>query len=83
MNRTKTVFKDFFQQIAYKADADIDNLVYYKASTHNYTILVPKRQDLIKHGLSGKVYHFADGRNQVSRNRLKEFGFEFGQRPAT
>lgn len=63
MNRTKMVFKDFFGKIAEEADADIENLIYYKASTHNYTILVPKRADMIKHGLSGKVYTFAEGRD--------------------
>jgi len=62
MNRTKMVFKEFFAKLETEADADIENLIYYKASTHNYTILVPKRADLIKHGLSGKVYSFHQGR---------------------
>merc|ERR1719210_2978324 len=65
MNRTKMVFRDFFKKIADEADADIENLIYYKASHHNYTILVPKRADLIKHGLSGKVYTFAKGRDKA------------------
>lgn len=63
MNRTKMVFKEFFGKIQEEADADIENLIYYKASTHNYTILVPKRADLVKHGLSGKVYTFHQGRD--------------------
>jgi len=63
MNRTKMVFKEFFGKIQEEADADIENLIYYKASNHNYTILVPKRADMIKHGLSGKVYTFAEGRD--------------------
>jgi len=66
MNRTKMVFKDFFKKITTEADADIESLIYYKASHHNYTILVPKRADLIKHGLSGKVYHFAKGRDKAA-----------------
>ena len=41
MNRTKMVFKEFLGNIETVADADIKNLIYYKASTHNYTILVP------------------------------------------
>jgi len=62
MNRTKMVFKEFFGKIQEEADADIENLIYYKASMHNYTILVPKRADLVKHGLSGRVYTFHQGR---------------------
>merc|ERR1719223_1733607 len=63
MNRTKMVFKEFFGKIESEADADIENLIYYKAAYHNYTILVPKRADLVKHGLSGKVYTFHAGRD--------------------
>jgi len=63
MNRTKMVFKEFFAKIEAEADADIEYLIYYKASHHNYTILVPKRADMVKHGLSGKVYTFAEGRD--------------------
>merc|ERR1719210_835811 len=55
MNRTKMVFKEFFAKIQEEAGADIENLIYYKASTHNYTILVPKRADITKYGL-GAVY---------------------------
>lgn len=57
MNRTKMIFKDFFNMINTEADADLEALIYYKASFHNYTILTPKRANLIHHGLSGKVYH--------------------------
>jgi len=72
MNRTKMVFKEFFGKLESEADADIENLIYYKASTHNYTILVPKRADLIKHGLSGKVYSFHQGREgNASRDAEK------------
>mmetsp|Transcript_44442 Transcript_44442/g.95835 ORF Transcript_44442/g.95835 Transcript_44442/m.95835 type:complete len:792 (+) Transcript_44442:91-2466(+) len=80
MNRSKMVFKDFFKTIADKADADIESLIYYKASFHNYCILVPKRTDLEKHGLSGKVYHFAAGRDKAAddaksdeKAKLKEY----------
>jgi len=67
------VFKEFFGKIQEQADADIENLIYYKASTHNYTILVPKRADLIKHGLSGKVYSFHQGREgNGARDEEKE-----------
>jgi len=62
MNRTKMVFKEFFGKIKEEAGADIENLIYYKASTHNYTIVVPKRQTLIDNGLSGRVYTFHQGR---------------------
>jgi len=72
MNRTKMVFKEFFQTIRDKADAEIESVIYYKASYHNYTILVPKRQDLIKHGLSGKVYHFAAGREAAAGDSRSE-----------
>jgi len=73
MNRTKMVFKEFFAKLETEADADIENLIYYKASTHNYTIVVPKRADLIKHGLSGKVYTFHQGRDgNASKNEEKE-----------
>jgi len=79
MNRTKMVFKEFFGKIESEADADIENLIYYKASTHNYTILVPKRQCLIKNGLSGKVYSFHAGREggnskmDEEKQRLKKY----------
>jgi hypothetical protein len=78
MNRTKMVFKEFFGKLQTEADADIENLIYYKASTHNYTILVPKREDLIKHGLSGKVYTFHQGREggakrDEEKQKLKDY----------
>jgi len=66
MNRTKMVFKEFFQKIQAEADADIENLIYYKSSYHNYLIIVPKRADLVKRGLSGKVYHFGVGRDNAA-----------------
>jgi len=62
MNRTKMVFKEFFGKIREEAGADIENLIYYKASTHNYTIVVPRKQTLIDNGLSGRVYTFHQGR---------------------
>mmetsp|Transcript_43145 Transcript_43145/g.101365 ORF Transcript_43145/g.101365 Transcript_43145/m.101365 type:complete len:833 (+) Transcript_43145:86-2584(+) len=74
MNRTKMVFKDFFTKINEEADADLEGLIYYKASFHNYTILTPKRSDLVKHGLSGKVYHHTVAREASSMNaeRMEE-----------
>lgn len=57
MNRTKMIFKDFFNKINTEAEGDLEALIYYKASFHNYTILTPKRANLVQHGLSGKVYH--------------------------
>merc|ERR1719191_1058594 len=72
MNRTKMVFKEFFGKIEEEADADIENLIYYKASTHNCTILVPKRADMVKHGLAGKVYTFAQGRETAADARNEE-----------
>merc|ERR1719277_1570632 len=65
MNRGRIAFMDFFKQIKEKADADIETLIYYKAATHNYCIIVPKRADLVKHGLSGKVYSFGAGRDKA------------------
>jgi hypothetical protein len=62
MNRSKMVFKEFFGKIQLEADADIESLIYYKAALHNYTIIVPKRQDMVKHGLPGAVFSFAEGR---------------------
>ena len=80
MNRTKMIFKDFFQKINEGADADLEALIYYKASFHNYTILTPKRANLVKNGLSGKVYHHTvsrgmlDGDSRVEEKRkLKEY----------
>jgi len=72
MNRTKMVFKDFFAKIHEEANADIENLIYYKASTHNYTIIVPKRQCLIDNGLSGQVYTFHQGRAGDGKSEQKE-----------
>jgi len=72
MNRTKMVFKEFFGKIQEEADADIENLIYYKASNHNYTILVPKRADLVKHALSGGVYSFQEGREGASSKQTEE-----------
>lgn len=66
MNRTKMVFKQFFDRIKSEADAELENLIYYKASFHNYAILTPKRADLIRHGLSGKVYHHTLAREPQS-----------------
>lgn len=63
MNRTTMVFKDFFNKIKDEADADLENFIYYKASHHYYIILTPKRANLIKHGLSGKVYTFHAARS--------------------
>jgi len=63
MNRSRMVFKEFFQKIQDEADAEIESLIYYKASFHNYTIIVPRRTDLVKHELSGKVYSFHEGRD--------------------
>uniref|UniRef100_A0A7S4WA74 Pyridine nucleotide-disulphide oxidoreductase N-terminal domain-containing protein n=1 Tax=Alexandrium monilatum TaxID=311494 RepID=A0A7S4WA74_9DINO len=79
MNRTRMLFKDFFKKIEGEADAELENLIYYKASFHNYCILTPKRQDLRKHGLSGKVYTFAKAREQAGgeaddeKAKLKEY----------
>jgi len=78
MNRTKMVFKDFFKKLEEEADADIENLIYYKAAFHNYTILVPKRADIIKHDL-GAVYTFHEGRDganketQEKKQKLKDY----------
>jgi len=74
MNRTKMVFKDFFTKINDEAEADLEGLIYYKASFHNYTILTPKRSDLVKHGLSGKVYHHTVAReaSSMSAERIEE-----------
>ena len=55
------VFRDFFKQINEQANADLENLIYYKASFHNYCILTPKASTLEKHGLSGKVSHAVFG----------------------
>jgi len=76
MNRTNMVFKDFFDKIRDEADADLDNLIYYKASFHYYVILTPKRANLIKHGLTGKLYHFeANARPHTveEKSKLKLF----------
>jgi len=80
MNRTKMVFKEFFGKIQAEADADIENLIYYKASTHNYTILVPKKADLVKHNMSGRVYSFHAGREggnkaDEEKEKLKNYCF--------
>jgi hypothetical protein len=72
MNRTKMVFGEFFQKLNDEADADLENVIYYKASYSNYIILTPKRANLIKHGLSGKVYHFAAGRSGGGNNQSAE-----------
>jgi len=78
MNRTKMVFKDFFKKINDEAGADLENLIYYKASFHNYTILTPKRQNLIDNGLSGRVYSFSAARDKTGEKaaekaKLKEY----------
>merc|ERR1719326_2713436 len=64
MNRTTMVFRDFFKKIQTEADAELENFIYYKAAFHYYIILTPKRANLIKHGLSGKVYHFEAARSR-------------------
>ncbi|KAJ8603164.1 hypothetical protein CTAYLR_004601 [Chrysophaeum taylorii] len=77
MNRTKLVFRDFFHKLNEEADADLEALIYYKAGFHNYTILTPKRANLVKHGLSGKVYHHTvaraalDGGDSKSAEKAK------------
>merc|ERR1712125_133824 len=54
-----------------EANADLESLIYYKASFHNYCILTPKRQNLIDNGLSGRVYHFAAARGQQEKDGSK------------
>jgi len=71
MNRTTMVFRDFFGKIKEEADADLENFIYYKASHHYYVIITPKRANLIKHGLSGKVYHFEQARTAPGANEEK------------
>jgi hypothetical protein len=76
MNRTKMVFRDFFNKLQEEADAELENFIYYKAAFHYYTILTPKRSDLIKHGLSGKVYHHTAAReggadDERARDKMK------------
>lgn len=78
MNRDKMVFKKFFADIQAEAEADLESLIYYKASFHNYCILVPKRADMMKHGLSGKVYSFHQGRDgkgaqEEEKEKLKAY----------
>jgi len=72
MNRTKMVFGDFFAKLGSEADADLENFIYYKASFHNYCIITPKRANLIKHGLSGKVYTFAAARGAAAQQMKEE-----------
>lgn len=67
MNRTKMVFGDFFAKLMSEADAELEGFIYYKASFHNYIIVTPKRTNLIKHGLSGKVYTFAAARGAAAQ----------------
>jgi len=67
MNRTKMVFGSFFKKIEEECDAELESFIYYKASYHNYIILTPKRQNMIKHGLPGQVYHFSEGRAGAGR----------------
>jgi len=67
MNRTKMVFGSFFKKIEDECDAELESFIYYKASYHNYIILTPKRQNMIKHGLPGQVYHFSEGRAGAGR----------------
>jgi len=80
MNRTKMIFKEYFKKLNEEADADLEGIIYYKASFHNYTILTPKRANLVKHGLSGKVYHHTvaraalDGDSRATeKQKLKEY----------
>jgi len=71
MNRTKMVFKDFFEKISTEAQADLENLIYYKASFHNYCILTPKRANLIQHGMTEPVYHFTAARVTSGKDEAK------------
>lgn len=72
MNRTKMVFREFFEKIKNEADAEVENVIYYKASFQNYIILTPKRSTLEKHNLSGKVYHFAAARGRANNTQDEE-----------
>jgi flavin-dependent dehydrogenase len=72
MNRTKMAFKDFFKKLNSEAKADVESLIYYKASFHNYVIITPTRDNLVQHGLSGKVYTLGVGRDNISKEKLEE-----------
>jgi len=72
MNRTTMVFRDFFEKIKTEADADLENFIYYKASFHYYIILTPKRANLIKHGLSGRVYNFQAAREGAATTEAQQ-----------
>mmetsp|Transcript_62803 Transcript_62803/g.141862 ORF Transcript_62803/g.141862 Transcript_62803/m.141862 type:complete len:839 (-) Transcript_62803:161-2677(-) len=82
MNRTKMIFKDFFNKINDEAGADLESLIYYKASFHNYVILTPKRANLIENGMTEPVYHFeaaalrnaqAAGDKDEAKQKLKKY----------
>jgi len=72
MNRTKMVFGEFFGKLFDEAEAELESFIYYKASFHNYIIVTPKRANLIKHGLSGKVYTFAAARGAAAQQMKDE-----------
>ena len=42
----------------------MESCFYYKAGFHYYVIITPKRANLIKHGLSGRVCTFAAARSR-------------------
>mmetsp|Transcript_41888 Transcript_41888/g.66539 ORF Transcript_41888/g.66539 Transcript_41888/m.66539 type:complete len:824 (-) Transcript_41888:181-2652(-) len=74
MNRTKMVFKSFFDKIRDEADAELENFIYYKASFHYYCILTPKKADMVKHELSGQVYlgAFSNRGAGISEEKLRD-----------
>lgn len=78
MNRGKVAFKAFFEKILQEADAELESVIYYKASFHNYVILSPKRATLEKHEVGGAIYHFAAARDKTGeklkeKQKLKDF----------
>ncbi|CAD7968360.1 unnamed protein product [Amoebophrya sp. A25] len=66
MNRSKMLFKPFFKKIMDEADIDLDVVIYYRAASHNYCIFAPTRKNLIKHGVSGKIYHHTEARQAAA-----------------
>ncbi|CAD7946164.1 unnamed protein product [Amoebophrya sp. A120] len=78
MNRSKMLFKPFFKKILDEVDIDLDVVIYYRAATHNYCIFAPTRKNLIKHGISGKIYHHTEARQVASKDvdekeKLREY----------
>lgn len=72
ISRTFQKFRPWFEGIKKQTGADLENLIYYKASHHNYCIITPKRSALQALGLAQNVMSFDKARSTPNPAKVEE-----------